>query len=267
MGNVVTGKKIGLALGGGAARGLAHIGVLEVLEREGIPIDLIAGTSIGAIIGAFYACTKDIALMKKLAVEVGSRRVHYIFSDVTFPRTGLIRLERVEKLLKQVIGGVRFQDSQLPFACVAVDIDRGEEVVLDRGLIWDAVRASASVPVIVALRKVEGRNFVDGGLLNPLPTSVARRMGADFVIAVNVVPTRPAEPKRSPGIFTLMMKTLSIVGHSPLIAGLTNADVVIEPEMDAIDFTDFHRARECFSLGQSAAEQALPEIKRRLAND
>jgi NTE family protein len=263
----MSGKKVGLALGGGAARGFAHIGVLAALEAGGVPIDLIAGTSIGAIVGAFYAHTKDTELMKKLAVEVGSHRLHYIFSDVTFPRTGLIRLGRVEQLLKGVIGGVRFQDLKLPLACVAVDIDSGQEIVLDRGLVWEAARASAAVPVIVALKKVEGRNLVDGGLLDPLPTTVARRMGADLVIAVNLVPARPSRPKRSPGIFTLMMKTLSIVGHSPLIVGLANADIVIEPEMDSIEFTDFQLAEECFLLGQTAAERALPEIRRMLASD
>ena len=245
-------KKVGLALGGGAARGLAHIGVLEALEKEGIPIDMIAGTSVGAIVGAFYAHTKNVALMKDLAVEVGSRRMHYIFSDVTFPRTGVIRLERVEKLLKSVIGGVEFQDLKLPFACVAVDIDQGQEVVLDRGMVWDAVRASASVPVIVTLKKVEGRNLVDGGLLDPLPASTVRRMGADVVIAVNVVPVRPSQPKRRPGMFTLMMKTLSIVGRSPLISGLTSADIVVEPEMDGIEFTDFHRAADMLPAGANS---------------
>ena len=258
-------KKIGIALGGGAARGLAHVGVLEGLEKGGIPIDMIAGTSIGAIVGAFYAHTKNIALMKDLAVEVGSRRVHYIFSDVTFSRTGVIRLGRVERLLKEVIGSAEFDDLKLPFACVAVDIDLGQEVVLNRGPVWDAVRASAAVPVVVTLKKVEGRNLVDGGLLDPLPARVVRGMGADVVIAVNLVPLRPSDPKRSPGLFTLMMKTLSIVGRSPLMAGLASADIVIEPDMDNIEFTDFHRAAECFLLGEKAAERMLPEIRRLVA--
>lgn len=262
----MSGKKVGLVLGGGAARGLAHIGVIDALEQGGIPIDMIAGTSVGAIVGAFYAHTRDVALMKDMAVELGNRRMHYIFSDVTFPRTGVIRLERVEKFLKAVIGEVEFRDLQLPFACVAVDIDREQEVVLDSGSVWDAVRASASVPIIVTLKKVDGRNLVDGGLLNPLPVSIVRRMGADLVIAVNVVSPRPSHPKRSPGMFTLMMKTLSIVGRSSLITGLTAADIVVQPEMDGIEFTDFQRAADCFGAGRKAAQELMPEIKRRLVS-
>ncbi|MDP2918843.1 MAG: patatin-like phospholipase family protein, partial [Dehalococcoidia bacterium] len=166
-------KKIGVVLGGGAARGLAHIGVLEALEQEGIPIDMIAGTSIGAIVGAFYAYTKDIQLMKTLAVEIGKRRLR-LFTDLTVPRTGILRWNWVEKRLKGIIGGVRFEDLKIPFCCVAADIDNGEEVVLKDGLVWEAARASATVPVALSIKPWRNRYLVDGGIVNPVPVRAVK---------------------------------------------------------------------------------------------
>jgi NTE family protein len=258
-----TTKKVGLALGGGAAKGFAHIGVLEVLEREGIPIDMISGTSIGAVVGAFYALTRNIRIMKDLALEVGRKRAYY-FSDVSVPRTGLIRLARLERLLKTVIDGVNFKDLQIPFSCVAVDMDSGEEVVLDRGPVWDAIRASSAIPVVVSLARIRGRNLLDGGLLNPVPVNVVKRMGADFVVAVNVVSEKERLPSDKPNIFTIMMKTIHIIGRQSLTTSLQKADVVIEPDLDSVGFADFNLAQESFASGQAAAERALPEILRGL---
>ena len=134
-------KKVGLALGGGAARGLAHIGVLEVLEKAGIPIDMIAGTSMGAIIGGVYAKTGNAAAMRPVAVSFGFRKMRY-FSDFTVPRTGIIKGRRIEDELKTVIGAnTEFHDLRIPFSCVAVDIDNGEEVVIKDGKVWEAMQS------------------------------------------------------------------------------------------------------------------------------
>lgn len=264
-------KKVGLALGGGAARGLAHIGVLEVLEREGIPIDMIAGTSMGAIIGAFYAHTRDINLIKEIAVETGKHRIRF-FTDLTIPRTGILRWKWVEDKLKGIIGGVKFEDLKIPFSCVAVDIDDGEEVVLNEGYVWDAARASATVPIALSINPWQGRYLVDGGVTNPIPVDLVRQMDADFIIAVNVLhDTSSVTDKgihkkvKEHNIFSIMTKTVYIVSYRAIGASLSGADIVIEPDMGGIAFTDFHRAQECIERGAVMTQKAIPEIKRQLS--
>ena len=261
----MTRKTVGLALGGGAARGLAHIGVLEVLEKEGIPIDMIAGTSMGAIVGAIYARKKDIKFMRRLAVGFGSHKMRY-FSDFTVPRTGLIKGRRIEEELKMVIGdNTQFHDLPIPFSCVAVDIDNGEEVIIKEGLVWEAVRASSSVPVMFTVPKWHGRHLVDGGLMNPVPTKIVRDMGADFVISVNVLPYKAPSDDREPNIFSIMMKAFYILDSKFIEASIRDSDVVIQPDVVHIAFTDFQRAEECIIQGVIAAQFAIPEIKKKLA--
>lgn len=188
-------KKIGLALGGGAARGLAHIGVLEVLQKEGIPIDMVAGTSAGAIVGALYAQGKDVDQIKSLAQDFGSRKLAH-FVDPYLPKSGFIRGKKIQGLLVSYIGGIRFSDMRIPFACVATDIETGEEVVIDQGSVSEAVRASISIPGIFAVARWKGRYLVDGGVVNPVPVNVLKRMGASFIIAVNVIPEVSEEVHR-----------------------------------------------------------------------
>ncbi len=258
-------KKVGLALGGGAARGLAHIGVLEVLEKEGIPIDMIAGTSMGAIIGGVYAKTRNAKAMRPVAIAFGLRKIRY-FSDFTVPRTGIIKGRRIENELKRVIGSdTEFHDLHIPFSCVAVDIDNGEEVVIKDGKVWEAVRASSSIPVIFALAKWRGRNLVDGGLMNPVPTKTVRDMGADFVISVNVLPYKSQNDKREPTIFSIMLKAFYILDSKFIETAISTADVVIEPDLVHIAFTDFQRANECIEKGAAATKSIIPEIKKKLA--
>jgi NTE family protein len=180
-------KKIGLALGGGAARGLAHIGVLEVLQKEGIPIDMVAGTSAGAIVGALYAQGKDSNEIKSLALEFGNRKLAH-FVDPYLPKSGFIRGRKIQDLLVSYIGDIRFSDMKIPFACVATDVETGEEVVLDQGSVPEAVRASISIPGVFAVARWKGRYLVDGGVVNPVPVNILKGMGANFVIAVNVIP-------------------------------------------------------------------------------
>jgi len=195
-------KKVGLALGGGAARGLAHIGVLEVLEKEGIPIDMIAGTSAGAAIGALYAEGKDTSRIKDLVLDIKWWRLAPLV-DLALPKTGFIGGRKVKELLKLMIGDIEFGDLKIPLACVAADIMTGEEVVIKEGSVLEAVRASISIPVVFTVAKWRGRYLVDGGLVNPVPVSVLKRMGADFIIAVNVIPAlnaraRPTAKSRTP---------------------------------------------------------------------
>ncbi|MFC2056110.1 patatin-like phospholipase family protein [Chloroflexota bacterium] len=256
-------KEVGLALGSGVARGLAHIGVLRILEQEGIHIDMIAGTSMGALVGAFFAYGQSVEQMEKLAINMGTKRLSFLF-DPVLPKTGLIRGRKMEETLKRVIGGTTFHDLTMPFACVATDISNGDEIVIKEGMVWEAIRASSTVPVVLALVKREGRYLIDGTLVNPVPVSVVKAMGADFIIAVNVIPHRETPGKTEPNLFTVVMQTLYISSYQFIQASLEGADIVIEPKVDEIGYADFHHARECILQGELAAKKAIPEIKRRL---
>ena len=189
-------RKIGIALGSGSARGLAHIGVLEVLQKEGIPVDMVAGTSAGAMIGALYAQGKDIDMMKSLAISLKGRKLVPLI-DPSIPKSGLIQGRRIKRLLSSYLGGnTRFEEMKLPFACVATDIETGEEIVINQGSVLDAIRASISIPGIFSVTRWKDRYLVDGALVNPVPVDVLIRMGADFVIAVNVIPEASQEVRR-----------------------------------------------------------------------
>ena len=266
-------KKVGLALGSGAARGLAHIGVLEVLEREGIPVDMIAGTSVGAAVGALYAQGKNASQIKGLAMNMGWKKLVPLV-DLALPRTGLIGGRRVKELMRSIVDDIEFADLKIPFVCVATDIMTGEEVVINQGSVLEAVRASISLPVIFTVVKREGRYLVDGGLVNPVPVSVVKQMGADVVIAVNVIPDvrershwvdkEGKEGAKEPHIFSIMMQSIYIGTYSLVKSSFEEADIVIEPQMAHIGSGDFHRAQECISRGEMAAQASILEIKRRL---
>ncbi len=266
-------RKVGLALSGGGARGLAHVGVLAVLEKEGIPIDMIAGTSIGAIIGAFYTGGKDISQIKNAVMSL-SRRKMVSLVDLTLPKTGFIKGKRIKDWLKSIIGDIDFEDLKIPFACVATDIMTGEKVVIKQGSVLEGVRASASMPIIFTPAKWQGRYLVDGGLVDPVPVRVLRQMGADFVIAVNVNPyisdrtegvdKEQIENLKAPNIFSIVIRTLNIMEYQAAMSGLKEADVTITPKVGHIGPGNFHRGRECILRGQRAARHALPELKRQL---
>ena len=271
----MSGQKIGLALGGGAARGMAHIGVLNVLEKEGIPIDLIAGTSAGAIIGSLYARSKEASLVEQKIIELSERRITRLI-DPALPRTGFIKGEKFNDLLVSFLGGnIKFSDLLMPFACTATDIDTGEAVVFDRGSVIEAIRASISLPGIFTVARRQGRYLVDGGLANPVPVDLARRMGADFVIASNVIPdvldrshgSVKESPRsvREPNIIHILLQSLHIGTYSLVRSSLAKADVAIEPDVAHIGAAEFHHAVECIKQGELAAQNAIPEIRSRLS--
>ena len=267
-------KKVGLALSGGGARGLAHVGVLDVLHKEGIPIDLIAGTSAGAIMGAMYASHRDTDRMLKDALDPDWKRLTPMV-DPTLPKTGFIKGTKIKNLLARFLGGdIHFSDLQIPFACVATDIDTGEEVIIDSGPVADALRASISIPGIFTIVKREGRYLVDGGLTTPVPINVVKQMGADFIIAVNVNPdvtgrmgkayqARVAVNK-APSLLQIMLQSIYITTYSLAHNSLAGADVAIEPDLGRISVSDFRLAQGLIDGGRKAAEDAIPEIKRKL---
>lgn len=188
-------KKIGFALGSGGARGWAHIGVLRRLSELGIRPDVIAGTSIGSIAAALYA-SGSLDTMEDLAAHLDWKQVAQLFLEVNFPRSGLLTGKNFMKLLKRVIRVNAISSLSIPFAAVATDLETEREVVLRSGKLFDAIRASIGIPGIFTPTLLEGRHLVDGGLVNPLPVSVCRDLGADLVIAVDINLRSPAEKRR-----------------------------------------------------------------------
>ena len=266
---------MGLALSGGAARGLAHIGVLEVLEKHGIPIDLIAGTSSGAIIGAAYAWDRDIARINRDALDANWKNIRPIL-DPTFPKTGFIRGRKLRNLLASYVGGdTCFADLEIPFACVATDIDTGEAVILRSGSVPEALRATVLMPGVFKVHYHEDRYLVDGGLTVPVPVELAREMGADFVIAVNANPDvasrrgtsarKRVEAGKEPTIWQVISQAIYISTYALSLTNLERADAVIEPDLGEFNLTDFNRVPEIIEAGRLAAEHAIPEILRKLA--
>ena len=268
-------KKVGLALGGGAARGLAHIGVLEVLQREGIPIDMIAGTSIGGLVGAFCARGQDCGLLKDMAVKINLVKMLSL-ADLALPKSGLFGGKAVISMLEKMMGNdVKFDELPIPLALVATDIITGEEVVIDQGSVLEGVRATISIPGIFTVAKRQGRYLVDGGLVNPVPVSVLKDMGADFIIAVNVMPDvgdrvrhlkkEGKKEWKEPNIFNVILQSLYIGTYIIAKASTEGADIVINPDTTHINPGDFHHARECIEQGEIATREAMPEIKRKLS--
>ena len=269
-------KKVGIALGGGAARGLAHIGVLEVLEKERIPIDMIAGTSAGAIVGALFAEGMSAAEIKKELLEMELTKKSWQMVDISLPKTGFIS----GKKLIDYIGDVDFSDLKIPFACTSTDIMTGEEVIICKGSVLEAVRASIAVPIIFSASQYNERFLVDGGLVDQIPVAVIKDMNADITIAVNVTPRIKKTKKRiyieeadlsmqplekEPNMYTIMMNYMSIMNSRAADASLKKADIVIAPRLAGISFTDFKKAEQCILEGEFAAIDALLDIKKLLA--
>jgi NTE family protein len=265
-------RRVGLALGSGAARGLAHIGVLRVLRNHGVPIDMIAGTSMGAVVGSLYSIGSDVARMEEVARSMS--RMHVLsLVDLTLPRTGLVSGRRIVTWGKSLIGrDVQFTDLKTPLKCVATDIMTGQEVVISEGSVLEAVRASISIPGVFSLTRRDGRYLADGGLVNPVPVSTVRQMGADFVIAVNVLPDigagqtrwmakRGGGESKAPGLVEVLMQSIYIGSRTLARTSCGGADVVIEPSVGHIGPGEFHRAPECILEGELAAEDAVSKIK------
>lgn len=246
--------KIGLALGSGLARGLAHIGVIKVLLNAGIKIDYLAGTSMGSVIAALHACGVKIKMMERLAERVSKRT----WMDFTFPRMGLIAGERLEQLVYLLTGRRSFEELQIPMAAVATDITVGEKIILRRGSIARAVRASCAIPGIFNPVEIEGRLLVDGGVLERVPASVVREMGADLVIGVDV--GYYVEEYKVNHIFDVLSKTVDIMSREIQKHQKQDADMLIAPDMNEIGPFHFHQAAEAIRRGEEAARTAADTI-------
>ena len=276
-------NKIGLALSGGGARGLAHIGVLEVLEHEGIVFDYLAGTSMGGLIAAAYAAGMGPELLEREALRMASVRRLLALVDLSRPRRGLFEGERVHKYLADLLGDRTFDDLQLPLTLVAVDLVAGQEVHLNQGRVADAVRATIAIPGVFAPVERDGQLLVDGGLLNSLPADVVVGMGADVVIAVAPFSDGQAELdlmqalRRRRYIPNGLVDTADVLWRSLEMMmkeisrrrlAETQPQILIKPVSppDVTWLTGFPRAAEIIAAGKKATIEALPRIQSLLAS-
>lgn len=254
--------KVGIALGAGAARGLAHIGVLEVLEENNVPIHMVAGSSMGSIVGGLYASGISARMIHGLAAQICAMEYRKLF-DITLPRMGLIRGQRTDAIIRTLTGDREIAQMKLPFATVAVCMEDGTVKVFDSGKIADAVRASISIPGVFEPVKLDGKTYVDGGVLDRVPAGVVRDMGADFVIAVDVGyrgGPRPA-PKN---IIDVMISSIEMQEWEAMRYRPLRADVTIAPDTRDINPAMFNQVDLAVERGRTAALAALDELLEKL---
>ncbi|HYC42696.1 MAG TPA: patatin-like phospholipase family protein [Noviherbaspirillum sp.] len=255
--------KIGLALGGGAARGFAHIGVIKALEAQGIVPDVVVGTSAGSLVGALYAAGNNGFALHKLALEMDEAAI----SDWSVPMfakaTGVLKGEALQNYVNKAVNNVPLEKLKVPFGAVATDLKNGEPILFQRGNTGAAVRASSAVPGVFQPVRIGERSYVDGGLVSPVPVRFAREMGADFVIAVNISSQPDAQPSTS--TLDVLLQTFAIMGQSINTYELKDADVVIQPRLGTMKGNDFPGRNTAILAGEQAASALMPEIKRKLA--
>lgn len=253
--------KLGLALGGGAARGFAHIGVLQVLEEEGIKPSLVVGTSAGSVVASFYASGKTGQQLQWLADTMDETQ----FTDWANPFSGrgILRGEALGKYINSQLNGMKIEDMKLPLGIVATDLRNGDGILFRRGDVATAVRASSAVPSVFEPVQIAGKDFVDGGLVSPVPVRYARQMGADLVLAVDIS-SRPEDAKTT-DMLKVLLQTFSIMSKSISQLELTQADVVVRPALPDIGSTEFSARKKSIEAGRAAMKQAMPQLRALLA--
>jgi len=259
--------RVGLALSGGSARGIAHIGVLKALEEASIPIDMIAGTSAGAAVGACYAYGTSMATLEEVILGVDWKALaRFADPNLIFLGRGIVQGQRVRSLLNSIIGDVTFEELATPLSIVAADVENMEQVVLNAGSVIDAVRASISLPVVFAPVKVGGRFLIDGGVANPVPVSVLREMGAELVIAVNVLaaaqPKLRQPPRLTPAPRRRASKSTAFLDDTRLSLVKTRIDDLIEEHRDTLSAFDelASMARKRFQTTRERLDPNTPTI-------
>ncbi len=254
--------KFGLALGGGAARGFAHVGVIQVLEEAGIKPDLVVGTSAGSVVAAFYASGKDGAQLQKAAETMEEATI----TDWTVPLLGrgMMRGDGLARYVNKQTGGRRIEEFKMPLGIVATDLKTGDGVLFQRGDAGTAVRASSAVPSVFEPVRIGNREFVDGGLVSPVPVRYARQMGAEYVLAIDI--SSPPETGKTGDMFDILMQTFTIMGKSINHFELREADLVVRPALNDVGSADFKARRRSIEAGRAAMLQALPKLKAALAS-
>lgn len=247
--------KIGVALGSGGLRGFAHIGVLRVLEQEKIPIDYMAGCSMGSLIGALYCAGQTVENMLKLAKHLKPR----FWLDFVMPRMGVVAGDKILDTIRLLTHQKVFADLNIPLAIVATDINQGKEVVFNQGSVANAVRASISVPGIFIPFQHEDMLLVDGAVLNPTPMDIVKDMGADIVIAVDLA--HASTVSKVTNMFDVIIQSIDIMERQLLKHREHHSDILIRPEVGHISASGFDALDECVALGEQAAEAALPQLR------
>lgn len=257
--------RLGLVLGSGAAYGLSHIGVLKVLEKNNLTIDIACGTSIGAFIAALWACGYKISEIEKYAKQFGKRIGLFGFSDISFPIKGLFSAKHLEGILQDIFKDITFFDLKHTLKITAFDFIRREEFIIEEGLVYKAVAASCAFPGIFEPVKIKDKLLLDGGVLNPLPSKILLNRGINKIIAVNINPTCEEIYKgyKSMGrlhIFDFIFGSIETMHREFIGDSLNAADIVIHPNLEALGWTEFSKMVEFIKRGEAATEEKLPQI-------
>ena len=260
---VITKKlpKIGLALGGGAARGFAHVGVIQVLEEAGIKPDFVVGTSAGSLVAALYASGKNGAQLQTVAETMEEAAL----TDwiLPFVSRGMLRGEALARYVSGQVGGKTIESFPMPLGIVATDLHSGQGVLFTRGDTATAVRASSAVPAVFQPVKIGAREYVDGGLVSPVPVRYARQMGAEVVIAVDISATPESNPAL--GTMDILLQTFAIMSRSINTFELKEADVAVRPALAGVSSADFASKRRSIEAGRAAMLAALPLLRTAMA--
>jgi len=250
--------KVALALGGGGARGFANIGVLKVFERENIPVDILLGTSMGALAAVSFSLGTKAAELKEYALKFKPQDI----ADITFPKIALLKGEKLSVMVDELTGGKGFKDCKIPVGITATDINNGQELLYTSGNMQDIVKASCSWPGFFPPVMVDGRLLADGGLRNSIPVKWAKDMGATFVIAVKIG-FAPQEIKAD-NILEVMLQSVQVLGEELDRCQSIQADIIIEPDMKRITQLDFDRSMDIIISGERAAINNVRKIKKAL---
>ena len=257
--------KIGMALGSGGARGLAHIGVLNVLEDNSIPIDSIAGVSIGSIIGAYYALNLEVKTLEDKILELTKRDLFKLV-DITSPKRALIAGNKIKNFVNELIENKSFSDTKIPLEIIATDLCSGEEIQINKGRLIDAIRGSISMPGIFPPVKTNGRLLVDGGVVNPTPIDAVKDTGADVIIGVDLTMKHPVKLE-NPTIVETLMRSFEILRTQITKFNVHKVKdaVIIRPNFAGkLDSYRFYETEKFIEEGEKVAKKALPKIKEKL---
>jgi NTE family protein len=257
-----TPPRIGLALGGGAARGFAHVGVIQVLEEAGIRPALVAGTSAGSLVAAIFASGKSGKQLQHVAETMEEATI----TDWTLPlfNRGMLRGDALARYVNGQVGSRLIEDMPLPLGIVATDLNSGQSMLFQRGNTGTAVRASSAVPAVFQPVRISGRDYVDGGLVSPVPVRAARQMGAELVIAVDI--SSPPEANPAGGTLDVLLQTFAIMGKSINSFELKEADVVVRPALLGVSSADFGARKRSIEAGRQAMLQVLPQLRLAIAS-
>lgn len=251
--------RIGLALGGGAAKGFAHIGVIKMLEANGIRPDVVAGTSAGSVVGALYASGMDPFQLQETAIALDQASLR----DVRLFSGGVVQGQKLQDYVNQQVKSRPLDKLNVPFAAVATQLETGQRTVFVRGNTGQAVRASSSVPGVFEPVEINGKHYVDGGVVSPVPVDAARQLGADVVIAVDI--STKASGTNPQGMINIVGQSISIMGQKLGEQELARADIVIRPKVNQIGAADFEQKDQAIMEGERAALAAMPAIKAKIA--